>query len=112
MRRWVEWERFERERLAADLMGDMNNMALVASKKGLPLKPFDTETYVTAAVEQAENQSLAKERERMNRTMNNRSADRQAFTPTRMPARESWIANAGQTVSLEMTSAPQARPLR
>lgn len=117
MRRWAEWERFEREKLAADLMKDMNNMAVLASQANVPLRPFDQDQYVTAAVEQAETQSAAaKDRaKKSRRSLDDPRLKAPAFINTRAPPRESWIMNAGSTVSLaspEMTSASTRPPLR
>lgn len=128
MRRWVEWERFEREKLAADLMGDMNQMAIRASKNNVLLRPFDQDQYVAAAIEQAENQVAAKDRAKKTKKASSLDEARlktsQNYSTTgsagssRAPPRESWLLQAGNTVSLtspqqtEMSAAPTTKPLR
>jgi chitin synthase len=121
MRRWVEWERFEREKLAADIMGDMNTMAIMASKSGVAVRPFDQDQYVSAAVDQAESQTIAKERAKKVRKSSLDGLKGQTYTNTRAPPRESWLLQAGNTVSLTsqtslpemtMSPAPTTRPLR
>ncbi|KAI9020449.1 glycosyltransferase family 2 protein [Hyaloraphidium curvatum] len=118
MRRWVEWEAHEREKLSAALMSDMNTMAIMAGQKGVAVRPFDQDHYVTAAIEQAEAQMAARDKAR--RAKQAKPADEKlkgaTYSNSRAPPRESWLLNAGSSVSLasqpEMAPSPTSKPLR